>query len=94
MKEAMSDIMDEILAQEIVLSDKGFRPGFVVAGKQQFEILMREAKKKNMVMGFESKDGNMMLSGNLIVPDLNSKDRLDVMPESSIRTDILTRRDL
>ena len=92
MFETMDEIMDEISDQEIALMDKNLRAGFVLMGTEQFDIMMRLYKRE--LMGSQKgpdMDGSVMFQGRWIVLDLKSKDRFDVMPESSIRTDSIMR---
>ena len=91
MKETLSDILDSILHEVIELIDQGLRPGFILAGRKQFVILMDAMKKEALVHSFPDIDIAPMLAGLTIVPDIFSDDRLDVAPAGSLRTDSILR---
>ncbi|MCK5610928.1 hypothetical protein KAR91_54150 [Candidatus Pacearchaeota archaeon] len=91
MKKSMNEIIDSILDQEIELTDQGLRPGYVLAGRKQFILLMAAMKKEDLTNSFPDIDTGIILAGNVIVPDLLSEDRLDVVPVGSIRTDSILR---
>ncbi len=95
----IDDLIDEITKQRIENNERQFDSCFLILGKEPFNKLQYWSKH-HKIWGTNAvdttKDGHLdegvMFDGLTVVPDLESDDRITVVPTGSIKTDYMWRK--